>query len=63
MTGNPDDNSGVGERLGKLFDEYYINLVSLKTARLFNGVEDMLNLLKNDLDRLPHVRSYVAKYD
>ena len=52
VTGNPDDNSGVGERLGKLFDEYYINLVSLKTAPLFNGVEDMLDLLKNDFPQI-----------
>ena len=41
-TGNPDDNSGIGEKLGGLFDDYYVNLVSLDTAPLYVGIDQML---------------------
>ncbi len=41
-TGNPDDKTGVGERLGKIFDDYYVKLVSLETAPLYSGIDQML---------------------
>ena len=41
-TGNPDDDTGIGVKLGRLFDEYYVNLVSLETAPLYAGMDMML---------------------
>lgn len=51
-TGNPDDSSGVGERLGELFDDYYVKLVSLETAPLYSGVDEMLGLFKSEFPQV-----------
>eukprot|EP00605_Chrysophyceae_sp_TOSAG23-4_P001479 GSChrysophyteH1.ASY1.ANO1.1616.1 assembled CDS len=46
LTGDPDDESGIGDEFGKYFDENYISKVSIATAPLFEGVHDMLTAVK-----------------
>jgi phosphoglycolate phosphatase-like HAD superfamily hydrolase len=41
-TNNPDDTSGIGDRLGVMFDDNYVKLVSKETAPLYFGIDKML---------------------
>lgn len=47
-TGDPEDTSGVGDKLGSLFDDYYVKLVSKDTAPLYDGIDSMLRSLPKD---------------
>lgn len=51
-TGDPDDTSGVGDKLGSLFDNYYVELVSKETAPLYDGIHEMLRSLPEDYSSL-----------
>ena len=48
LTGNPDDDSGIGEALGKKFDDLYVGLVSTETAPLYEGIRETLVGLLQD---------------
>jgi phosphoglycolate phosphatase-like HAD superfamily hydrolase len=46
VSGNPNDNSGVGETLGAQFDEHYVALVSSDTAGLYPIIFDLLKKIR-----------------
>ncbi len=52
VTGNPDDP--IGEMLGKEFDDLYINLVSTKTAPLYDGIQSLLRLIQSEYPRVQY---------
>ena len=54
ITGNPDDDSGIGEELGKKFDDLYVDLVSTETAPLYEGIRETLESLLQDNNDLKY---------
>lgn len=50
VTGNPDDP--IGESLGKEFDDLYVELVSMQTAKLYDGMGELIR----NFAALPNVR-------
>ena len=52
VTGNADDDSGIGERLAKEFDDTYVKLVSKRTAGLFPGLFEEIRALQADFQNL-----------
>ena len=51
-TGNPDAQAPIGIELGRQFDELYVELVSNKTAPLYEGVLPMLSRVQATLPGL-----------
>lgn len=54
VTGNAEDDSGVGQRLADEFDSTYIDLVSKDTAGLFDGLEVALRNVKSRFPTLKY---------